>query len=744
MKYFFCGIGGIGMSAVALALKSKGHSVSGSDRSFDKNENQKMRKRLENKGIVIFPQDGSGVDKNTDFLVVSSAVEEHIPDVQKARSLKIKIKKRAQILADFINKNQGIAIAGTSGKTTITAMTAHILHTLGKNPTMINGGISVNTYNNEENSNLIEGTSPLYVAETDESDGTIELYKPYISVVSNISLDHKPLEELRPLFENFIKRTKYATILNADCPETQKLKIKKEKIKTFSFSDKTADFYVSDIHSNQNGSVFKINGEWGFLSVLGKHNIANAVASVAVCTLLGIEIRDALYALFSFKGTERRMQKTGHFVFDDYAHNPEKISASISTLTDDNQGRLFIIFQPHGFAPTKLMKDNLIQVFKEKVRKQDFILLPEIFYAGGTVEKTISSKDLTEALIPEKQAFFFEKREDIIPFITSRFKFGDKVLVMGARDTTLPLFSKEIADNLPKGTPPKQEFFVLGNVMDKNVALITPSSPLTPPLYLRTVQKYFNKRKTGVFVLPSFFSQDRFCAGTDEERAFEINMAFSHPLITTVMAFKGGYGSIRILDKIDYSLIKKNKKEFYGFSDTTALQLALYKKAGLSSVTGFYPKQDIPNKETTVPCQWSVETNISDKKEVKGTLIGGCLSLITSLIGTPYMPDLKNCILFIEDVREEPYKIDKMLSQLYLAGHLSHLKALVFGKFEKCEAKDKNDGTIKDVIKEWQKKLSPVPVVWGLNYGHIMQTSLLPIGKKAVLSFKEKKLSTES
>ena len=138
------------------------------------------------------------------------------------------------------------------------------------------------------------------------------------------------------------------------------------------------------------------------------------------------------------------------------------------------------------------------------------------------------------------------------------------------------------------------------------------------------------------------------------------------------------------------------------------------------------------------------ETDISDKKDVSGTLIGGCLSLITALVGTPYMPDLKDCILLIEDIKEEPYKIDRMLSQLYLAGHLSRLKALVFGKFEKCESKDKNDGTIEDVIKEWQAKLSPVPVVWSLNYGHTMQTSLLPIGKKATLSFKNMKLSTES
>lgn len=741
MKYFFCGIGGIGMSAIALALKSKGHTVFGSDRSFDKNENQKMRERLEKKGIMIFPQDGSGLDKTTDFLVVSSAIEEHIPDVQKALLLKTKIKKRAEILADFINKNQGIAIAGTSGKTTITAMTAHILHTLGKDPTMINGGISVNTYQDNENSNLIEGKSSLYVAETDESDGTIELYTPYISVVSNISLDHKPLEELRPLFENFINKTKFCAITNVDCEETKKLNIKKTK--TFSFINKNADFYVSDIQSNQNGSLFKINGEWGFLSVLGKHNIANAVASVAVCAQLGIEIKDSLYALFSFKGTERRMQKISHFVFDDYAHNPEKISAAISTLTENNQGRLFVIFQPHGFAPTKLMKDNLIQVFKEKTRKKDFILLPEIFYAGGTVQKTISSKDLTDEISSQRQAFFFEKREDIIPFIASRFKKEDKVLVMGARDTSLPLFSKKIAENLPKGTAPKQDFFVLGNSMDKNVALITPSSPLTPPLCLKTVQTYFNKRKMGVFILPSFFSQDRFCAGTDKERAYEINAAFAHPEITTVMAFKGGYGSIRILDKIDYSLIKKNKKEFYGFSDTTALQLALYKKTGLSSVTGFYPKQDIPNKEMIVPKEWSVKTDIQNKKDVSGILIGGCLSLITALIGTSYMPDLKNCILFIEDVKEEPYKIDKMLSQLYLSGSLNHIKALIFGNFEKCEAKDKADGTIDDIIQEWKSKLHPIPVVWGLNYGHTTQTSLIPIGKKATLSFENKKLSTE-
>ena len=219
--FFFCGIGGIGMSAIALYLQKKGERVLGSDRSFDKEQNLEMKARLLKEGISLFPQDGSGITPDIDFLVVSSAVEKSILDVKKALDLSIPVKKRAELLSEIFHSfEKRIAVAGTSGKTSVTAMTAHVLYHLEKHPVMINGGIMLNSYHGEEPSNLIFDTGDTIVIESDESDGSIELYNPFISVLNNISLDHKPLEEIKPLFEKFLERASFGCVINLDCEHT--------------------------------------------------------------------------------------------------------------------------------------------------------------------------------------------------------------------------------------------------------------------------------------------------------------------------------------------------------------------------------------------------------------------------------------------------------------------------------------------------------------------------------------------
>ena len=175
---------------MVLYLQKKGERVLGSDRSFDQEQNIEMKERLLKEGISLFPQDGSGVTRDVDFLVVSSAVEKSILDVKKALDLSLPIKKRA--------------------------MTAHVLYHLNKHPVMINGGIMLNSYHDEEPSNLIFDTGDTIVIESDESDGSIELYNPFISVLNNISLDHKPLEEIKPLFERFLERALFGCVINLD------------------------------------------------------------------------------------------------------------------------------------------------------------------------------------------------------------------------------------------------------------------------------------------------------------------------------------------------------------------------------------------------------------------------------------------------------------------------------------------------------------------------------------------------
>lgn len=444
--FFFCGIGGIGMSSIALYLKNAGHRVLGSDRGFDLDLNGAMKKRLTDKGILLYPQDGSGVTEAVDCFVVSTAVEDSIPDVKKALSLGLPIQKRAQMLADIMNEHTGVCVAGTSGKTTTTAMLGHILYELKKDPTMINGGISLNTYHNENPSNLIFGNSDIYVAETDESDGSIELYTPWIGIVTNISLDHKPLEEIRPLFERFLERTKKGVVINLDCPETAKIKITHPNVISFSVKgNPLATLSASHVRPSGQGVAFDLNGAEVYVPVIGTHNVENALAAIGGALHLGLSVKECISALQSFKGTHRRLEKVGTgrgiLVIDDYAHNPEKIRATLQTLKQ-YPGHIWAIFQPHGFAPTRLMKTALIRMFKEELTDQITLLMPEIYYVGGTVAKDISARDVVDGV--GEKALFFPNRSDIVPFLSARTKAGDTVVVMGARDDTLTDLAKEI------------------------------------------------------------------------------------------------------------------------------------------------------------------------------------------------------------------------------------------------------------------------------------------------------------
>ncbi len=452
--FFFCGVGGIGMSAIALYLKKSGHKVLGSDRAFDMGKNSLMKESLLSHGIELFPQDGSGVTIGVDVLVVSSAVEPSILDVKKALDLEIKIQKRAQVLADIFHTfKQKIAIAGTSGKTTVTAMTGHILYQTQLHPVMINGGIGLNAYHDEELSNLIFDTGDVCVIEADESDGSIELYNPYVAVLTNVSLDHKPLEEIKPLFEAFLKRAEKGCVINKDCIETKNLILPDSQIVSFSIEkDASATLFAKDVHQTEKGISFNLNGQNYILPLIGLHNLSNALAAIAASLLVGVSLEEAIKALSSFKGTKRRLENVGCLngitVVDDYAHNEEKIKASMQALKGMGQN-LFIVYQPHGFAPLQLMKEGLIQMLKSELSANIHWLMLPVYYVGGTVQKTISPKDIVSPLIAcQKNAYFFETRNEVISYLTKNVNKGDVVAVMGARDDTLSLFAKEILNNM--------------------------------------------------------------------------------------------------------------------------------------------------------------------------------------------------------------------------------------------------------------------------------------------------------
>lgn len=452
-KYFFCGVGGSGMSALALALKNKGYDISGSDRAYDADVNTPKFDVLKNQGVRLFAQDGSGVDEHTDVLVVSSAVEETIPDVVKARRLNVPVMKRAEVLADFLHEHNGIAVGGTSGKTTTTAMIGHILREAGLDPSVINGGVMLNYADSLGMGNVLAGKGSFCVIEADESDGSIELYKPAVSVLTTISLDHKPLEELRVLFGDFVERATVGAVLNADNADVLALKDKNPNVLTFSALGNDADLKAENVTPAENGVRFVLDGEEVFLPVIGRHNVANALAAVGAAMQIGIPASQALKALSTFKGVHRRLETVGVTkkniaVIDDFAHNPEKVAASLSALKDYD-GRLIVIYQPHGFKPTKIMRKGLVDAFDKGLGLDDTLIMQEIYYAGGTAQKDISSADLVRDLERTgKRVHFIPDRKAIVSLVKGLAAKGDRIVVMGARDDTLSDFARNIFEAL--------------------------------------------------------------------------------------------------------------------------------------------------------------------------------------------------------------------------------------------------------------------------------------------------------
>lgn len=452
-KIGFCAISGSGMSALAQVLKYKNNEVYGTDRSFDQGRDQKNKQALTELGIKIFPQDGSMLDKDFSVLYASTAVEDTIPDIKKAKELNIPIKLRSDLLAEiFASYKYNIAVGGTSGKSTTTAMIGYILDKASKKPLVINGALLKNYEEQPGIPNVILNDGEYCVIEADESDGSIEKYTPYISVINNITLDHKSIEELQELFGNFAAKASCGCVLNKDCPNSRPLLGLNKKSVTFGIKDKSADFYACDITPVLRGTLYMFNGKQYRLNLIGAFNVANAMCAVACCSLLGVEPEDSCRILESFLGTKRRLEVLGEAngvtVIDDFAHNPDKVRASMSALKSYS-GRLIVMFQPHGFSPMRLMGKEIMDSFVENMSSEDILMLPEIFFAGGTVKRDISSLDLVNyAKRHNVDARFFETREDLKQKILEIAQSGDRIVLMGARDNSITDMGFEILEKI--------------------------------------------------------------------------------------------------------------------------------------------------------------------------------------------------------------------------------------------------------------------------------------------------------
>jgi UDP-N-acetylmuramate--alanine ligase len=458
-SYFFCGIGGSGMAPLAMIMRARGQTVQGSDRALDQARVASRFAFLESLGIRLFPQDGSGVVSGDQVLVASAAVEDTVPDMIAARRVGARVLRRAELLSDLFNgADQRVGVAGTSGKSTITAMLSWILDRAGLDPTVINGADMLNYVTPETPFAAARVGAPgLFVAEVDESDGTIALYDPTVAVVSNISLDHKSMDELRVLFGDFVARSRVA-ILNLDNAESAALASRAGgEAVTFSLTSDQADLSATDVIQRPDGIDFVARTRDGQtrsvrLRTPGLHNVANALAALLAARALGVDLDAAVQALADYRGVRRRMEVKGSAggvtVIDDFAHNPDKIAATLRTLRAFD-GRLLIMFQPHGFGPIRLMRRELAEAFKAGLAPDDILLMPEPVYYGGTTDRSVGSADLAADLRGlGVQAEALADRAACGDRLIDLARPGDRIIVMGARDDTLSIFARELLERL--------------------------------------------------------------------------------------------------------------------------------------------------------------------------------------------------------------------------------------------------------------------------------------------------------
>ncbi|MHB8276652.1 MAG: UDP-N-acetylmuramate--L-alanine ligase [Candidatus Humimicrobiaceae bacterium] len=448
-KFFFIGIGGAGMSAIALVLKGMGFIVSGSDIKESGYVNI-----LRNSGIKVLIGHNAKNIEDFDAAIYSAAISEDNVEMKAARGKNTQAFSRSDALAWILNKGKGIAVAGTHGKTTTTSMVSMILNHSNLDPTIIIGGEL-----NELGTNAAFGKGEYVVAEACESDGSFMKYKPYISVVTNMEEDHmdyyKYYENLRQSFIKFMNNTKENgfLILNGDEILSDKLAgLKISDVLKFGISDKN-DIYGENIVLNDFKSSYilvlkKDNLKFNVkLNVPGIHNVKNSIAALSVAYKLNLDLNKSARIIENYTGVKRRFEKRGTrfgaAIIDDYAHHPSEIKATLDAAANIKRKRIITVFQPHRYSRIKA----LYKKFDDCFNKTDILILTDIYSSGENPIPGITSKLLVDFLIENdfnKRLAYIPKLADAEDYLNSIIGKDDVVLIMGAGDVT------RISDNLVK------------------------------------------------------------------------------------------------------------------------------------------------------------------------------------------------------------------------------------------------------------------------------------------------------
>lgn len=439
-KIHFVGIGGIGMSGIAEVLKNMGYTVTGSDI-----KESETIKRLRSLGIKVFIGHREENLDQTDVVVFSSAVKSDNPEILKAKKMGVPVIPRAEMLAELCRLKYSILVAGAHGKTTTTSLIATVLNDARFDPTVVVGGKlkSLGT-------NARLGQGEFLVAEADESDGSFLKLSPTISVITNIDREHldyfKNLRRIKKAFLEFANKVPFygVSILCKECRHIRDLLPNlNRRYLTYGF-DGRADFYAKNLlykapfvsfeafYKNKSLGEFK-------LTVPGKHNVLNALATIAVSKELSIPFDKVKWSLQSFTGIGRRFEFKGEIkgirFYDDYGHHPTEIKAVLKTAMWLNPDRLCVIFQPHRYTRTRDLMEQFIRVFKEVLRKRDVLFLMEIYSASEPPIDGISGQVLYEKFKNAGINVIFNKdKEGIKESVLKEIRAGDIVFTIGAGD----------------------------------------------------------------------------------------------------------------------------------------------------------------------------------------------------------------------------------------------------------------------------------------------------------------------
>lgn len=462
----FVGVGGIGMSALAQMASCLGCNTSGSDRALNSPENRRIIDSLRMKGVALYPQDGSRFNSTPppEALVYSTAIENDNPDFINAPPGTARL-HRSEAMRLLVRKCSSpvFAVTGSCGKTTVSAWLAETLDRVGASPALISGGLAKHFIRNGFAGNYAPGSGNLCVLEADESDKSLLNYSADHAMILNIGTDHYSKEELADVFRRFLLQTRVSAVLEdrvlkavgTDC-------IRHLNTALFSTDpDAPAELHGHRVfrvtgYRSENGIVqAEIEGQTVHLPVPGLHNAANAAAVCAGLSLLGFDPADTLSAIEQFSGVWRRFDfagktSAGTAIYDDYAHNVEKICSCIEATHEVCPGRAVFLFQPHGYGPFGFMRQELFPALEKTLRQNDIFAFLPVYYAGGTTSFQPKAEEVAAeyaAAHPGGRYRCFSGRAEAAEFLRSPGA-AEAAVVMGARDNSLSDWAKELAETI--------------------------------------------------------------------------------------------------------------------------------------------------------------------------------------------------------------------------------------------------------------------------------------------------------